>query len=292
MVGIDDPFDGPVVGPQRSRRRGQPGHAASSFIATSGILPRDQFPQFESWPSARWDKPGGPFEPHTGDQYVYSQIADVSYKRLTREIAVPAGGGSLTFWTSYDTEAAWDHLFVEARTRGRRRLDDAARTPTGTPRTATGRQLPGGLASTCTRSSTTTRRSTATAPARRPARPAPGTPPRGNSAGWQEWSDRPRRVRRRTVEISITYASDWATQGLGVFVDDIVLPDGTTTSFETGLDGWAITGPPRGQRAQRQQLGPHRRLRLPGRRRDHHAELDPDGLRARGDRRHRRPATR
>ena len=26
----------------------------------------------------------------------------------------------------------------------------------------------------------------------------------------------------------------------------MVLPDGTTASFETGLDGWAITGPPEG----------------------------------------------
>ena len=78
----------------------------SSFLATSGILPTDQFKQFESWPAARYDKPGGPFDPHTGTQYVYSQIADVSYKRLTREIAVPAAGGSMTFWTSYDTEAA------------------------------------------------------------------------------------------------------------------------------------------------------------------------------------------
>ena len=49
---------------------------------------------------------------------MYSQIADVSYKSLTREIAVPAAGGSMTFWTSYDTEAEWDHLFVEARTPG------------------------------------------------------------------------------------------------------------------------------------------------------------------------------
>ena len=65
----------------------------SSFLATSGILPADQFKQFESWPSARYDKPGGPFDPHTGTQYVYSQIADVSYKRLTREIAVPAPAG-------------------------------------------------------------------------------------------------------------------------------------------------------------------------------------------------------
>ena len=66
----------------------------SSFISTSGILPAEEFPQFECWPSARWDKPGGPFDPHTGEQYVYSQIADVSYKRLTQEIAVPAPAAS------------------------------------------------------------------------------------------------------------------------------------------------------------------------------------------------------
>ena len=48
------------------------------------------------------------------------------------------------------------------------------------------------------------------------------------------------------MEISIAYASDWGTQGIGVFVDDMVLPDGSKASFETGLDGWAITGPPAG----------------------------------------------
>ena len=31
-----------------------------------------------------------------------------------------------------------------------------------------------------------------------------------------------------------------------MFLDDFVLPDGSTASFETGLDGWAITGPPEG----------------------------------------------
>ena len=48
------------------------------------------------------------------------------------------------------------------------------------------------------------------------------------------------------MEISIAYASDWGTQGIGVFLDDMVLPDGSTASFETGLDGWAVTGPPEG----------------------------------------------
>ena len=39
--------------------------------------------------------------------------------------------------------------------------------------------------------------------------------------------------------------SDWASQGLGVFVDDIVVSTGEgSTSFEAGLDGWAAGAPP------------------------------------------------
>ena len=65
-IGVDDPFTGltwglddPVFAGNTFRR--------SSFLATSGILPTDQYKQFESWPAARYDKPGGPFDPHTGD---------------------------------------------------------------------------------------------------------------------------------------------------------------------------------------------------------------------------------
>ena len=242
--GVDDPFTGltwglddPVFAGNTVRR--------SSFLATSGILPVDQFQQFESWAAARYDKPGGPFDPHTGTQYVYSQIADVSYKRLTREIAVPAAGGSMTFWTSYDTEAEWDHLFVEARTPGG---DDWTTLPDANGHTTTerparaapraGSTLHPQLAhyqtwdgvDACTATGTTGAWNAAS----------------GNSAGWQEWSIDLSAYAGETVEISIAYASDWATQGIGVFVDDITLPDGTSTSFETGLDGWAITGPPEG----------------------------------------------
>ena len=31
---------------------------------------------------------------------------------------MPAAGGDLSFWTSYNTEADWDHLFVEVHTVG------------------------------------------------------------------------------------------------------------------------------------------------------------------------------
>src|SRR5699024_2477052 len=88
--------------------------STSSFIATSGVLPVDQFPQFQSTASSRYDKPGGPFDPRTGEGYAYSQIADVTYKRLTRSVAV-TGSNTLSFWTSYDTEADWDFLAVEVK---------------------------------------------------------------------------------------------------------------------------------------------------------------------------------
>ena len=86
----------------------------------------------------------------------------------------------------------------------------------------------------------------------------------GNSGGWQQWSVNLGAYAGQQVEVSITYASDWGTQGLGVFVDDIVVSTGEgSTSFETGLDGWVVTGAAAGQRGQREQLDPHRRLGFP-----------------------------
>jgi Zinc carboxypeptidase len=242
--GIDDPFTGlswGFNGPDSADNQAN----SSSFVATSGILPPDEFPAFESWPSTRWDKPGGPFEPHTGQQYVYSQIADVSYKRLTREIAVPAEGNqSLTFWTSYDTEAAWDHLFVEARTAGG---DDWTTLPSdGETTQETGESCPAGwrelhphLDHYQTLNADGTCSPTGTGGGQWHAAS-------GSSGGWQQWEVDLSRWAGQTVEISIAYVSDWAVQNLGVFVDDVTLPDGTSTSFETGLDGWEVTGPPEG----------------------------------------------
>ncbi len=244
-IGIDDPLAGlswGFNGPDSADNQ----DSSSSFVATSGILPPDEFPQFLSWPSSQWDKPGGPFEPHTGDQYVYSQIADVSYKRLTREIAVPAAGGNLTFWTSYDTEADWDFLAVEARTAGG---DDWTTLPDANGHTTTGvgDSCPEGwfeLHPHLARYQTFT----------------PGEPPTcsptgtsgawnaasGNSNGWQQWSIDLSAYAGGTVEISIAYISDWSTQNIGVFVDDVTLPDGTSTSFEGDLGGWSVSGPPEG----------------------------------------------
>ena len=51
-------------------------------------------------------------------------------------------------------------------------------------------------------------------------------------------------------------------KGLGVFVDDIVVSTGEgSTSFETGLDGWAVAGPPLGSAANANKWVAHRRRR-------------------------------
>ena len=243
-TGIADPFTGlswglddPVFAGNNFRR--------SSFLATSGVLPPDEFGQFDSWPAARYAKPGGPFDPHTGTQYVYSQIADVSYKRLTHEIAVPAGGATLSFWTSYDTEPHWDHVFVEAHTVGQ---DNWTTLPdlNGNTSDDTGDSCPAGWRvlhpqldhyqtlnadGTCSPTGTTGVWNAAS----------------GNSGGWQHWTVDLSAFANAQVEVSISYVSDWAVQGVGTFVDDIEVSTGAgTTSFETGLDGWAMPGSPAG----------------------------------------------
>jgi hypothetical protein len=220
----------------------------SSFIATSGVLSQSDFPQFASAPSARYDKPGGPFDPHTGSSYAYSQIADVTYKRLANSVLVPEGGGNLTFWASYDTEADWDYITVEVQ-----RPDGTWTTlPDANSHTSqdTGLSCPAGWAAelhpqldayqtvnsdgTCSSSGTTGDWNAAS----------------GNSGGWQEWSIDLSACANETVQVSISYISDWGTQNLGVFVDDITLPDGTFTSFEgAGTGGWAPSGAPAGSTA-------------------------------------------
>ena len=248
--GIGNPFDGL---PQWSLTAPTAANTTSSFVTTSGVLPVDEYPQFESSASSRWAKPGGPFDPRTGSKYVYSQIADVSYKRLTREIAVPAGGGDLTFWTSYDTEPEWDFLAVEARTAGG---DDWTTLPDANGHTtqATGQSCPGstsgwadelhphlthyqtyvaGSPATCTATGTTGVWNAAT----------------GSSNGWQQWSIDLGDYAGKTVEISIAYISDWGTQNLGVFLDDFAWPGGSTSFEGTDTGGWQITGPPEGSGA-------------------------------------------
>ncbi|GAA2084833.1 M14 family metallopeptidase [Actinomadura alba] len=221
----------------------------ASFLTTSSFLPKAQFPQFDSSAPLAWDRPGGaPFDPRTGAWYVYSQSADMSYKRLTRTVDLTGkSAGELTFGFSFDTEAHWDHVFVEAHTVG---SDDWTTLPDANGHTSqeTGDSCASGWrtihpmtthyqGADCSPTGTTGVWHAAS----------------GKSNGWQDWKIDLSAYAGKQVELSITYASDWGTQGIGAFIDDAkVTADGATvaeTSFETDLGGWTIAGSPPGSGA-------------------------------------------
>jgi hypothetical protein len=218
----------------------------ASFLTTSSFLSKKDFPQFSSSAPIAWDRPGGaPFDPRSGAWYAYSQAADVSYKRLTRTVDLTGkSAGELTFATSYDTEAGWDHVFVEAHTVG---ADDWTTLPDANGHTnqETGDSCASGWrdihpftthyqGADCSATGTTGAWNAAS----------------GKSNGWQDWKIDLSAYAGKKVELSITYASDWGTQGIGVFVDDAkVTADGATvseTSFENDFGGWTVAGPPPG----------------------------------------------
>ena len=245
-LGVDVPLDGLAWSFNGADSAENQFHT-NSFITTSGVLPVADYPQFESWVAGKWDRPGGPYAPHTGDYYLYSQLGDVSYKQVMRTITVPAGGATLSFWTSYDTEADWDYTFVEAHTPG---LDDWTTLPDANGHTtqSTGDSCTSGwneLHPQLDHYQTLNGDGTCS-----PTGSGDGVwnAASGNSGGWQQWSIDLSPYAGGQVEVALSYASDWATQGLGVFFDDVEVSTGEgTTSFETeDLDGWSITGPPEG----------------------------------------------
>jgi hypothetical protein len=246
VVGVLDPFTATEWSFNGPDSEDNQDHNAS-FITTSGLLPVADYPQFDSRAVAKYDRPGGPFEPHTGDAYVYSQIADISYKRLTHTIDVPAGGGSMTFWVSRDTEADWDFVFVEAHHVDQEdwtTLPDAnghTGTDTGESCPAEWRDLHPFLDHYQTVNADGTCSPTGSSGTWNAAS--------GASGNWEQWDVDLDGYAGDQIEVSISYVSDWSSQGLGVFIDDVVLPTGESTSFETGLEGWAVPGQPAGSAA-------------------------------------------
>lgn len=227
---------------------GNQAHTAS-FLTTSSFLPPAQFPQFTSSAPADWLRPGAaPFDPRTGDWYAYSDRADTSYKRLSRTVDLTGkSSGELRFWSSYDTEPNWDFLIVEAHPVG---SDDWTTLPdtTGHTTQVTGDSCASGWSdlhpfvahyqgADCSPTGTTGAWHALTGP----------------SGGWTELAYDLTPYAGQQVEISISYLSDWGTQGLGVFLDDVtVSADGApvaTTSFEDGFGGFTVAAPPAGSTA-------------------------------------------
>jgi hypothetical protein len=154
----------------------------------------------------------------------------------------------LDFRASYDIEADWDFLFIEAHEVGTDAWTTLPDTG-GRTTTATGESCQSGWVAelhpflahyqgpNCEPTGSTGAWNAIT----------------GSSGGWRDLSVDLSAYAGRQVEVSISYVSDWSTQGLGVFLDDLrVVADGQTvaeTSFEADLGGWSAAGPPTGSPA-------------------------------------------
>jgi hypothetical protein len=242
VEGTETPYDGTSWFLNGADSANNQNHHAS-FITTSSVLPTSTYPQFTSDGRANYAAAGpNPFEPYDGDWYLHSQQGDISYKQLKRNFTLGAGENDMTFRFSYDTEPAWDFVFVEIHNLA----TDTWRTApdlNGHTTNDTGESCPAGWfelhpwleqyqGADCSGTGTS----------------GAWNAHSGRSDGWEEW-----RIDLDTfatpgqeVEIYISYASDWAVQGLGSFVDFVQLPGEAVESFESGMGAWSITGPPPG----------------------------------------------
>ncbi len=183
--------------------------------------------------------------PSSGTQLAISQQADNSYKRLLHTLTVPAGGATIGFTITRDTELDWDFVFAEIHTLGE---EDWTTLPdtNGHTTQATGNscvlwpvihpfishyQSSDQAAGTCGPTGTTGEWWAAS----------------GASDGAEQWELDLGDYAGSTVELLISYVSDDVVQKNGAFVDDVVVSTGEgSTSFETGLEGWIVPGAPAG----------------------------------------------
>jgi hypothetical protein len=225
----------------------------STFVPTSNILKPETFPQFASSRSVKFDRPNA-FDPTSGTKYAYAASSDESWQRLRHTVDLTGKtSGHLKFKLSYDTEPNYDYVFVEAHTVGQ---DDWTTLPDANGHTSTDvgdscdidwdtihpflvhyqtNPTPG---TDCTGTGTTGAWNAATA----------------NSGGFQDWDVDLSAYAGKQVEVSITYAQDFGTAGLGVFVDDTqIVEDGAVTEsqdFENGFGNWVAGPPPDGTENQ------------------------------------------
>ena len=222
------------------------------------MLPVEEFPQFASQGAVEYSAADGssPFAPIEGERYAGALHADDSWMRLTRTVDVPAGStAELQLQLSYDVEPGYDHVVVEARTAGG---GDWTTLPdlNGGTSTALPAECEAGFfvethpflsqyltGADCTGPGTSGEWNSFT----------------GSSDGWTQAAFDLSAYAGSTVEVSVSYVTDPAFGGVGVFVDDTrVVVDGVDRlgrrlrGRDVAVDG---RRPARGQPRQRARTG-------------------------------------
>jgi hypothetical protein len=252
LEGISPPFGGSTADfdPRHRTRRTE----AGTFLPTSVVLPPAQFPQFDSRVSSRYV--GGPpstAETFQGDWFVNGMHADNSYMRLSRTIdltvIIVQQQPMLDFALAYDTELGYDKVIIEAHTVGQ---DDWTTLPDIDGITDTG--VPTGCEAgfLLEEHPFLVRYLTVGNQAGEPT---------GTTGSWNRRTGLPlsqwQQLRfplaayvGQQVEVVISYVTDFAGGGAGVFIDQTSLELDNQQleieGFEAGLGPWTSEAPPPG----------------------------------------------
>ena len=192
-----------------------------SMVTTSSILTPDKFPQFKSSVATGLDRPPL-FDPPTGTHYMVASSNDEGWQRLHRTIDLTgASAADLKFKVSYDTEADYDFVVVEAHTVGQ---DDWTTLPDVNGHTS---DEPGAscdinwdnIHEFLTHYQTNPDKSEDPGDEDCTSVGTTGTPPgawngaTGNSGGFQDWEIDLSAYAGSQVEVSISYIQDFAVSG-------------------------------------------------------------------------------
>jgi hypothetical protein len=224
---------------------------AGGFQVTSTVLPKAGFPQFTSWKAGDYTGAAAPTEPVEGQWYVAGPHQDGAYRRLTRTIDLSAitaaQAPTLQAQLSYSTETGFDNIIVEAHTAG---AEDWTTLPDKNGRTSTT------VPEQCEQGyyldmhPFLTHYVTGGNPCGNTGTSGSWNAFTGNSNGWVPAAFDLSAYAGKQIEVSISYVSDPATGGTGLFIDDTKLTTSAgqidAEGFETGLGPWTIQGAPTG----------------------------------------------
>ncbi|MBN2624991.1 MAG: immune inhibitor A [Acidimicrobiales bacterium] len=254
IAGTGTPLDGAAASFGGPAVADNPLDEAGAFALTSDALPPDEFPLFAGTASSTYVTADGrnPFGPAEGERYAGAVHADASWMRLARTVdltgVAAADAPALEFQISFSTELGYDNVIVEAKPGDSEddwtTLPEASGATSTTPPTECEagfllamhpfleHYLTGG--DPCSPTGSTGEWNALT----------------GESGGWQDVAFDLSAYAGGTVDLKISYVTDPASGGIGVFVDDTRI---TTSAGDLDADGfegdtslWAIEGAPPG----------------------------------------------
>jgi hypothetical protein len=245
LEGVAADFGGPAVADN-------PLDEAGAFALTSDVMPPDQFPLFAGTASSTYVTADGvnPFGPAEGERYAGAVHQDGSYMRLARTIDLSSvADAALEFQISFSTELGYDNVIVEAAPSG---TDDWTTLPEAGGATSTTPPTECEAGFLLAMHPFLTHYLTPGNPCGSTGTSGEWNSLTGESGGYQDVSYDLTAYAGGSVDVKISYVTDPAAGGIGVFVDDtrVTTGGGTTVLDADGFEGqtslWTVQGAPAG----------------------------------------------